>query len=733
MADTRRIRISATIDGLDTEDRCLGFDAVERLGELFEADVHLVTHEPVEPEALLNKRASIRIATDDDHERHFHGIVFEAEVIPLGRGEYRVHATIMPRLALLTLGRDCRIFQEKSIPEVIDEVLEGAGLATEAWEWRVGDYPTHENLVQYNESDFDFVQRLLQEAGISFFLLQDLDQEKVVFFDDGRAFTAVEGEPVMTDRDASRTGRNIVSNVVERHTAAPDMAMLRDYDFTRPAIDLSESAESEAANQREIYDHPAGTVEKKELQRRTQRLLERMRGRMVELTGESNNPLLEVGRHFTVSGNRRIEANRDLLLVEVSHRGGFEADDVVYETDWVAIPMGTPVRPHTARAAPVLGGPQLAFVTVPGGQELHSDDYGRVKVRFPWDRSGIRDDKSSTWLRLTQRPLQGPLVVPRKDFEVLVDYELGDIDRPFVTGRLFNDQFKPPYELPAENPRTTIQTATLEQGEGENELRFDDTKGAEEVFVHASRDQTVAAERDLTFTVADKEQQKVGKDYTQRVGGNHVAIIEGGRDLQVGASQSINVEGDYRDAIGGAHKLTVGAMRKVQSGGDYLENVGGNVIRTIGAVQTITTMAGYGRHVNGNSLTLVGAAFIEIGGGSFSQVQGGSAKSFVGGLKLVKAKNVTTVAPTIIENAISKSVIVDGDVAEEAGGNAEVVARGGLGVEAKNISIGAEESVTLAGGSCSVTMTKDGVVTIKAPTVMLKNADTLKQAMHKSG
>ncbi len=706
--------------------------ATEQLCGTFAVEVHAETGLDFKRDAVLGKPAHVRIVIDDE-VRAFHGLCWEIEVEKVRDDRSLLRAVVVPRLAALGLGRGSRIFQKQTVPEVVKAVLTGAGLPAPT-ERLAARYEKRENLTQYDESNLAFVSRLLAEEGIGFAVWNEASEEKVVLFDDARDLPAI-ARPMLLDRDASAGRPDSVFDVAETRVAGSDAVLVRDYDLKDPGRDLSFPAKAPKSTGREVYRHPARIDVEAAGKRRAQSQLEGLSGEGRVITLASDCPRLEPGRGFDLEGHPRAALCGSWRALEVIHRGHVERDGGVisYENQVRAIAKSVPWRPRSELRTPRIGGPQVAIATGPGAEEQHADEFGRVKVRFPWDRSGIADDKSSTWLRVGQLPLSGPVILPRVGFEVLVDFELGDLDRPFVLGHLYNGEQKPPYALPGGATKSSLQSATLSGGPGANEMRFEDAAGGEEIFLNASKDFTVSVEHDAKWNVGNNETVEVGSNHTLSVGNDWTASVGSGRTVAVGASQKLAVEADLSETTGGASTVDVGGMFKVKVGGDLVEECKGTLGRTVAALQSISTIKGYERKVVGNSTVTVGAAWTEMVAGVRSLSVGGLYQEGVGALKLIKAASVSvTCGAAYAMTAASEDVKCGGNVTDDAGAALGVTAGGVLKVKAKNIVVSAENKLVVKGGSCSIELTKDGKVTIKAPTVKLKGVKELSQIQHKT-
>lgn len=737
--DSRRLSLELSLEGFDPSSfRVLRVEATEALSEGCTVRLEAETAELLEVDPLPGTRATlwIRFGQEGTNDRPFHGVVIEAGLEAIREDAFKLELVISAELELLGLGRTSRIFQEKTVQEIVSSVLDEAGLA-DGYRWELGEaLKPLPNVVQYNESDRDFVLRLLHSHGIAFAVHQEEEREHLLFFDDSTKLQPIPGNSLLPDRDSTPLTNDVIFDLRDGQSLASDQVFLRDYDLKRPALDLSAREQSDGAAGREVYVHPGEFTDTAVGRTRASRLLERLRSGTRVLRGGSSCPRLEPGRTFSMTGHRRAEANLDVLVTRVVHRASFEGPSGaqgLYSNEVTGIPLERPYRPVEAPARPVVGGVHVAFVTGPSGEEIHTDSFGRVKVRFPWDRSGLTDDRSSTWLRVGQLPLGGSMIIPRVGFEILVDFELGELDRPFVVGHLYNADHGPPYALPEGATRSALQSATTGGGPGANELRFEDSAGAEEIFINASKDFTLLVDNDAEQTIANQESVSVGVGNVLSVAGNHYANVTGSRTLSVGANQNINVGGGYSDGVGGDLTLSIGGARMVQVGGDLSESVKGTLSRTVAALQCVTGIAGYTRKVVGASSTTVGAAWLELAGKSRLVSVGTGFTETIGALKFIKAKQMSvSCGAAYVMNAAAELVKCGGSRTDSAKGAVALTAGGGLKIKATNITFSAETKLVLRGGACTVELTASGQVTLKAPTVIVKNNKVLNQVLHKS-
>jgi type VI secretion system secreted protein VgrG len=723
-----------------------GFEVREALSESYRLRATLTATAALDPEEMLAKPAFLTVYADDGTEaRIFHGVVVSVVSQQQARESFRVRLEIAPKLELLKLGRDHRHFQEpvytepKQVPKIVTDVLKRGGLAEDT-DFKFETNATYEDhlfVVQYGESDWDFIARLLHEEGIGYVIRNELDAQQVLFFDDDTVWQPIAGDANLFFLLDAQTHERRLHSLAEEHRAASDDVELRDYDFKRPAAEMDcvpEERHGVENTGRQVYVHPGNYVDTGRGKRLAQVLFDRLRLRCITVSGKSNVPALEPGRTFTVNEHPRVDLNADYVVLSVTHRFDREGGTTSYENEFVAVPIATPVRPEVTAPAPVMGGVQIGFCTGPSGAELHGSEFGEVKVRFPWDRSGITDDNSSTWARVGQLFMPGSMIVPRVKFEVIVDHELGDMDRPYVTGHLYNKEAMPPYELPAGNVKSTYQTATTDGGAGSNELRFDDTAGSEEMFINASKDYVCSVENDSSTEVSGNESSTIGGNSTRGIGGNQSAGVVGSRALSVGGNQNTDVGADHSEGVGGSDTLTVGGTRDMTIGGDLSEATAGTLDRTVGAAQIVIAVAGATRNIAADSKTMVGGAWIEALGKSRMSTCGAVRTETIGALKLIKAKTVAVdCGAAYVMNAATETVKAGGNRNDNAGAAMAVNVGGGISIKAANVNISGKSKVTFKVGGTTIEV-KSGKVTIKSGKVDLKGVKKLKSSSsHKSG
>jgi type VI secretion system secreted protein VgrG len=607
----------------------------EGLSRLFVVEVECVSEDPdwaLTP--LLGTSASVTVAAADGTSRHFHGLVEDAEFLG-GRGDLYVYRLrLMPRLRGLAHRVRSRIFQDQSVVAVIREVLSGAGIPDEAVSWSVAEGPAREYCTQWRESELAFVLRLLEDAGI-FFWFEHSEGEHVLHLADSPAVHApLEGAAGLSFRtwDAREELRDIVTRLTYTSRLVPDAVMLRDWNWRTPQAPPEAQLSAAGSGGLELYEFPAGFTSAAAGKQRAADRLKAARVRQRVLRGTTPCLRLAPGRLFQVFDAEPAPLNAEYLLLEVRHvfedpTAGTMADgDGRYQAEFTAVPAGVEFRPPRVTPRPRVMGKELGVVTGPAGEEIHVDEFGRVKVHFYWDREGPVDDTASCWMRVQQQNTASSQILPRVGWEVEVGFLHGDPDRPVVLQKLYTAETMPPYALPDNLMQSSLQSSSTPGGGGTNEVRLNDGNGGMEFFVHAQKDLSLQAGNNLTEQIAVDEAVQVASDSTSTIGATE--------DVSIGGNQSASITGMLVEDTAGAKKVEVGAMDQWGVGGMHAitvkgarqENVGGlrNVLAekvtetfnadlttSIGGVLSINAVGAIVEAVAGNKIELVAGAKLE--------------------------------------------------------------------------------------------------------------------------
>ncbi len=565
------------------------------LGYPAEAEVEAILGEEVPLSDLVGSLAQLIVTSEANDVRTFWGIVESAEL----RGTAIVHGApsspqytfrVVSRLALLERSVGCRIFQDKTVKDIISAVLDSHGVTPDQVEWKLSTtYPKREYCVQYQESALNFISRLAEAEGIYFFSKLDTEaQDEVWVFADSSPEATPELTLPLRHPSQMVGSQTAVYSVHERRALASGKVTLNAFDFKRPTLDQICTVEADNLTELELYDFSDDYVEPSEGKRLARVRLEAEQAKRRTYTVQSDATSLHVGQKLTIEGP---EGTEDYFIVSVRHRydrhghldvqgfnpgtaqeGNTQQFRRFYWADATLVPIAIPYRVPSTHPTPVIYGPQTATVVAPEGaemEEIHCDEHGRCKVKFHWDTSEELFEHASCWMRVTQLQTSGSMILPRVHWEVLVEFLDGDPDCPYVTGRLYNGTFMPPYALPEGKTRTSIQTASTPGGGGTNEIRFEDKAGSEEIMIHSQYNTVIAAANDRKKVVNKNETVTIGNNSTLEIGSNSDTKVTNGWSHTVGANQD----------------MSVGANRKVEVNSVYGLTTGGNASSTIGANQ----------------------------------------------------------------------------------------------------------------------------------------------------
>ena len=560
--------------------RVYRFTGREALNQPLVFAIELVSADPNLPlDALLGQPGQLTLRGRHPDGRHYErcvrGVIARAVQLAAGPHFSVYRVTLSSMLAMLGQGRDRRIFQDLSTPDVVLAVLREGGIAGDAVQPLLHDsYRRREFCVQYAESRLQFLQRLLEHEGICFFFDPQADRELLLLGDGAHAFSALPESPFLRHRDGPHLYEEGVWEFQDESALLPEAAVLRDFYFPQPGLDMEASAATERGSNSLVYDFPGGYENPADGQRLAKVRLQEQLCQRHRYRGRSNVRALAPGFTFTLSGHHRTACNQPYLIVEVAHRGvqpqalpsgaGAEAlglaepergpHQLGYQNRVLCQPAGVVFRPARLTARPQLAGAQTAVVIGPAGEEIHCDEYGRVKLRFPWDRREECGEPSSGWVRVSQ-PWSGighgGVFLPRIGQEVVVVFLGGDPDQPLIVGRVGNGENPVPYPLPAAKTISTLRSASTPGGEGYNELRFEDAKGREQLHLHAERELSIVVGHDHNHHVAADERCTVDGDRSLTVKGSLRTVVRTG-------DHSLRVEsGSSLSEIKGSCKTTV--------------------------------------------------------------------------------------------------------------------------------------------------------------------------------
>ena len=604
----------------------------EELSRLYEFELEMLSLEPSIPaNQVVGQRITATI-TSEGTPRHFDGFVHRFSARGTDeRGFRRYHASIVPWLWFLTKRSDCRIFQAKTIPEILEEVFAAAGFADYDTGGITGDHPAHEYCVQYRESDFNFVSRLMEEEGIFYFFRHQEGQHTLMLADATSAYDDAPDKEVPYSA-GERIPRQI-SRWDHRYEYITGRFALTDYNFKTPKNSLlgttSTLVDLPGATSHEIFDYPGGHPDKGLGTARSKLRMEEEEAAFELIEGDSECTTFVPGARFSVSEHViDDEVGKTYVLHSIRHAavdtsttlGPNETQS--YTNTFLCFPAATVFRPPLVTERPVVNGLESAVVTGPAGEEIYTDEHGRIKVHFHWDRAGKKDETSSCWIRVAQTwagKNWGAIYLPRIGHEVVVDFLNGDPDLPLVTGCVYNADNPPPYDLPANRTQSGVKTRSSLGGgpPNYNEIRFEDKKGEELVTFHAEKDESSTVENDKTESVGHDETIDIGNDRTESVGHDETMSVGNDRTRTVAANESVSVGKDKTKSVADNESVSVGKNRTDSVGDnetrsvgkDRTISVGKNESRTVGKDQTVQVADNRSSQIGKNDTLDVGKVF----------------------------------------------------------------------------------------------------------------------------
>jgi type VI secretion system secreted protein VgrG len=692
----------------------LKFSGTEAMSQPFVYDLTLGAQDlVVDFEEMVGADAVLKFATPEG-ERFVHGIVSRWAETGAAKHWTNYEATIVPRLWTLSLKRDSRIFQSQTTQDIVKAVLTGGGLASDQFKFSLqGSYKPRTYCVQYRETDLDFVSRLLEEEGMFYFFEQTEDGHVMVIADSNDGCVPLPGNDVLTFRegDPGMQGGEQVHHFRYGRSLRTGKVVLRDYDFKKPSLD-QEVTEKDAGDKEATFltaDFPGEYPEPSMGARIAKVRLEEQRAERYQGLGETDCRRLSPGWRFTLEEHPTEGLDQEYLVVGTRHRGtqpqgGFGGPGgprtTVYVCGFECTPSKIAYRPPRVTPRPRLDGVQTAMVVGPKGEEIHCDEFGRVKVKFPWDRAGAKDDKASCWIRVSQQwggAGWGAMYIPRIGQEVVVEFLEGDPDRPLITGRLYNGASPVPYELPHQKIMSTMQSATTPGGGSSNEVRLKDTSGNEELFVNASKDMNTVVLNNGTQKVKILETIAVTGNVDRTVDKDETIAVDRNREELVKTDESITVKGDDSEEVDGTKSRSIGSVRLWLIKGDSTLNAGPEHRHTVSTLRLDLVKGDSKRDIEGRQEERAGIGTAHLVKGDHKEEGDDEIKIQTGGMIMKKSKAeiereakeaVIVAAPFIKLQAPDIEIKADGDALNLVVGGSALVLKSSEGsMTASSITI----------------------------------------------
>ncbi|MEM9588123.1 MAG: type VI secretion system tip protein TssI/VgrG, partial [Planctomycetota bacterium] len=628
---------------------------------LFRYQLDMISDDPsIKPKDLVGTPIGWSIELADGSRRHWHGYVSQlaiGDVDKKDRRNYRVE--VVPWLWFLGRTSDCKIFQETDIPTIIDDVLGEFSFADYQPDLK-GQHKSWDYCVQYRETDLNFLSRLMEQEGMSFYFKHSDGAHKMVITDHANgAYTLPESKVSFPYDSGTAAVADHITGWERRFQYVSGKYAQNDYNFLTPNDDISADkptiVDLAGINGYELYDYPGEYPDKGIGKTEATLRMEAEETRHEIVQSSSTCKSFQVGGRFTIDEHKdSSEKGAEVMITSIHHSAseqmGYESSASSgsdYRNTFTCIPSSRVYRPRRTTPKPIISGIQSAVITGPDGEEIFPDEYGRVKCQFHWDRYGQLDDKSSCWIRVAQSHSGsgfGAMDIPRIGEEVLVSFLEGDPDRPLVTGRVYHAQNMPHYPLPQHKTRTTLRTNSSKGGEGFNELTFEDLKDEERVYVQAQKNMDTRVKNDSKERIYGHRHQVIGWEKDGNKGGDqkemvwqdkHLNVkrdqieqIEGNYELAVGSGDAdnggnlgVSIEKQRTETIGEGNDRTVGQDERIKIGGSLSETIGANhqtkvtQKQAVEAGQEIHLKAGMKVIIEaGVQLSLVGpGGFVDIG------------------------------------------------------------------------------------------------------------------------
>jgi len=603
--------------------------ATEELGRLFQIDAELLSENfQISFPQIVGQNVTIRLETIQAAPRFFNGHVRSFRQTGAVGRLARYHAVIVPKLWFLTRSADCRIFQNKKVPDIVREVLQERGI-TDIEDTLTGNYPQWEYCVQYRETDFNFIGRLMEQEGIHYYFKHAQGTHTLVLADGNSSHPTFPG---YADVSFHQEGVGVVNlQGIKQWAMTQEVQagkyVLNDYNFQKPKTSLLGQAQVQRQNveaNHELYDYPGEYDEVQDADSYSRTRIEEVQSDFETAEGSGDVRGLAAGFKAKINGLPRSDQIDDYLVVSTVTRAeseGFLSDggasgSGAFSSSFTAVRAKTPFHPARATPKPIIQGAQTAVVTGPKGEEIYTDKYGRVKVQFHWDRKGKKDENTTCFIRVAE-PWAGKnwgiIFTPRIGQEVVVNFLEGDPDQPLIIGSVYNADQMPPYTLPANKTQSGVKTRSSLNGTPANfnEIRFEDKKGQEQLYIHAEKNEDIVVENNKTENVGNNEDIKIGNDRTETVGGNQSITVQKddklmvtmNQDITIGLDQSEKIGMGRTTTVGTTDTLNVGATRSATIGATDSLSVGGAISVTSGGVITLTA---------GAAITITSSAAIAI-------------------------------------------------------------------------------------------------------------------------
>jgi type VI secretion system secreted protein VgrG len=665
-------------------------------------------------------------------KRYFSGVVARFEQIHTTVLEKKkklvafYHIRLVPKFWLLKHSKDYRIFQQKSTQEIIKTIMGENQITDFSYTAKKGTAKKREFCVQYDESNFDFIVRLCEEEGVFFHIEHTNTTHKLFFVDADTVPKKIgNGEFSYAQKSPSSMLMNTIYECVSGEQVKGSKLKISDYNYLKPATPLKAETAGKSVGGT-YFNYPGLFAEKADGDARVKDLFASLSWAEKTLQGTSSISALMPFQSFKMKDHPRKSLNVEYVVYRVRHKisqtqlktnSGESGYERTYENNFWAYPAKEKCKPELTQKKPRIHSLQTATVTGPDGEEIYSDKYGRVKVKFHWDSRGEDNDKSSCWIRVAQNwagSSWGGLILPRIGMEVVVSFMDGDPDRPLIMGCVYNGDNMPPYEA-TENTKSTFMTSSSKGDDGYNELRFEDKAGSEEIYIHAQKDMNVVIENErteeivesddtLTITAGSKTisldgegtiyllEIKDGDNNLEIKKGNHTITLSKG-DLTIDVTGKIDITATDNITISSDKKVMITGKTGVDIKSDASITHKAKNIESTADINCKTT-----------------AKMISMTANASFMIKAAKMNCLVDGPLMNKAATITTtVDGPMTTKAGMMSTIVSGPVTNKAG-VMTIIADGPFTLKG---------AVTTVGAQGAVMVVAQGMATVKGAAVML--------------
>jgi type VI secretion system secreted protein VgrG len=621
----------------------------EGISRLFRFQLELLSlNASISYKDILGKKVSISILLDGDgRKRSINGYV--SSFSQGGTDDRFTHyqADVVPWLWFLSRSADCRIFQDKNVPAIIEQVFRDLQFQDYEFSLNRSNYQPLPYCVQYRETDLNFVSRLMEQYGIFYYFEHKKDKHTLVVCDAPPYQPCPEQEKAIYDAGVSNVGlQDVVTGWDLCHEVHPGEYVLNDYNFETPSTSLLSSSPTSTKaggnDKFEVYDYPGDYATKDAGDNLVRLRMEEEETAHIVVHGRSTCRAFTSGYRFELQNHTRRDQNKQWLLTDMqmssSVGDGYETSEAnegsageYYSNHFVCIAASIKFRPPRLTAKPFVQGPQTAVVVGKSREEIWVDKYGRVKVQFFWDRAGKKDENSSCWVRVSQPwagKNWGAIWIPRIGQEVIVEFLEGDPDRPIITGRVYNAEQMPPYTLPDNQTRSTYMSRSSKGGGSSNfnELRFEDKMGSEQIFINAEKDMDLRVENDSREFVGNDRHLSITGNQNEKVGGDRNEQVTGDHNEKIGGALSLNVTGDSNEKIGGSMSINISQSLNEKTGMNFEHEAGQEIYLKAGMNVVIESGLQLTIKAGGNFVN-IGPAGVAISGTLVLINSGGAAGS----------------------------------------------------------------------------------------------------------